>query len=496
MGSEPVHRPGADTLDTVEEWLSTYIKTAQDSDLHTLTLWAVHTHLCTETYTTPRLLLDSPAPGAGKTTTLDHLQRLCHNPVQAASLSSPSLLARLLEKGPRTILVDEADRTLSPKMDGVGELLAVLNSGYRRGASRPVLVPDKEEGWVAREMSTFGPVAMAGNSPDLPDDTRSRCIRVLLLPDYEGSVDDSDWQFIEDDAVLLRERIEDWADEIRDEVATLRPEYPAGLRGRNRERWAPLLKIATVAGGHWPGRCLSLIAADLDDQDADREAGIQKLPRHVQLLQDIAEVWPKGEEFMHTPRLVDALQNYRPDWWGPLNQFGKLTAQGMGRMLSSHFNIRSDRLTKDTGQGRRGYYLQVFLSSWRSFGVSVPDTPTPSEKPARQAQPSESAGNVVGLVDKVSLAGSPETLGEVPPDPEPATDTDPLAPAEADAIGVITDALTTAGEAGLTAGKIIRDTKATIPSASHVFTLLDEMTAAGIIRVDEKQRYYITGAAA
>lgn len=486
MGTEAPRHTGADVLDTVEHWLSTYIRTAQDADLYVLTLWAAHTHLCAETYTSPRLLLDSPAPGAGKTTTLDHLQRLCHKPVQAASLSSPSLLARLLQHGPRTILVDEADRTLSPKMDGVGELLAVLNSGYRRGASRPVLVPSKEEGWVEKEMPTFGPVAMAGNSPDLPDDTRSRCIRVLLLPDYNGDAADSDWQFIEDDAGLIHEQIVSWADDVRDEIATLRPEYPAGLRGRNRERWSPLLKIATVAGGPWPSRCLDLIAADLDDQDADREAGIERMPRHVQLLRDIAEVWPADEDFMHTPRMVDALHNYRPDWWGALNQYGKLTAQGMGRMLSSHYNVRADRLTKDTGQGRRGYYLQSFLSSWRSFGVSVDFTPTPVEKPAKPDKSSEPAEKVVGLVNKDGMAGFPEGVADTAQQPSLAA-----VPDDSDdrIVTIIATAAHDAGTAGVSGGALMRAVKDATGSGSHALTVADEMVTAGILRHDNG-RYY------
>ena len=482
---------GADILNTVENWLSTYIKTAQDSDLYVLTLWAAHTHLCTETYTSPRLLLDSPAPGAGKTTTLDHLQRLCHKPVQAASLSSPSLLARLLEKGPRTILVDEADRTLSPKMDGVGELLAVLNSGYRRGASRPVLVPDKEEGWVAREMSTFGPVAMAGNSPDLPDDTRSRCIRVLLLPDHDGAVEDSDWQFIEDDAALLREQIEDWADVVRNDVATLRPEYPAGLRGRNRERWAPLLKIATVAGGPWPDRCLSLIAADLDDQDADREAGIQKMPRHVQLLRDIADVWNEhNEDFYPTGQLLDGLRFKRPEYWGALNQFGALTPQGMGRMLSDHFNIRSARQQGNRSTGGRGYYLRFFINPWQSFGVDIPSGKGVSGEPVKPANSGHSGQKVTAVTGSDHSDRFPRGVPDTGHQTATDTDPDPLDPDESDAIGVIVAELSKAGDSGMTAGKILREVKKSITSPGDVFALLDEMVSNKLIRVDDGQRYY------
>jgi hypothetical protein len=69
------------TLDDVREWLGRFICTVADNDLDLLALWAAHTHLCHETYTTPRLVLDSLVPGSGKTTVLEHLERLCLHPV-------------------------------------------------------------------------------------------------------------------------------------------------------------------------------------------------------------------------------------------------------------------------------------------------------------------------------------------------------------------------------------------------------------------------------
>ena len=60
--------------------------------------------------------------------------------VQAATFSSPALIPRLLENRMRTLLIDPADRALRPDKPGVGDLLGVINSGYRFGATRPVLV--------------------------------------------------------------------------------------------------------------------------------------------------------------------------------------------------------------------------------------------------------------------------------------------------------------------------------------------------------------------
>ncbi|MFC3849911.1 DUF3631 domain-containing protein [Corynebacterium hansenii] len=387
---EPEQINGHELLLEIHTWLGRYIKTAQPADLVLLVLWAAHTHLCAETYTTPRLLLDSPAPGSGKTTVLDHLQRLCFSPVQAASLSSPSLLARLLEKHPRTILVDEADRTLHPRAEGVAELLAVLNSGYRFGASRPVLVPDRDGGWVANEMSTFGPVAMAGNSPNLPPDTRSRCIRVLLLPDTAGEVEDSDWQEIEVSARNLGSRIATWADQQRATIRESRPEYPEGLRGRNRERWAPLLKVAAAAGDYWKTECIKLINADLEEQKLDQEEGLMHRARHVLLLQDIAAVWPADHgdtKLFPTLELISALKAAQPGRWGPISEHGELTVQGLGRMLVNHFNIRAGR--ERDGARARGYRRGMFTTAWDALGVRPPDRPDEPDVPDEPGEPAQ-----------------------------------------------------------------------------------------------------------
>jgi hypothetical protein len=114
-----------------------------DSDLDLLTLWAVHTHLVEETYYTPRLQIDSPVPESGKTTVIEHLERLCRRSIQMATVSSSAMLTRMLDKEIRTILIDEADRALDPKREGVNDTLAVINSGYKKGGTRPVLVPGK-----------------------------------------------------------------------------------------------------------------------------------------------------------------------------------------------------------------------------------------------------------------------------------------------------------------------------------------------------------------
>lgn len=374
-------------LDDVRSWLARYIRTTTEADLDLLTLWAVHTHLVVELYTTPRLLIDSVMPGSGKTTCLDHLSRLCAHPIQAASLSSPALLARILANGPRTILIDEADRSLDPKKEGVGELLAILNSGYRAGASRPVLTPTKGGGWDVDEMPTHAPVAMAGNSPNLPEDTLSRCARVLLMPDLDGTAEESDWELIEDDALELAERVTGWCDSIRAEVRSVRPPLPPGAKGRARERWLPLKRVAVMAGGRWPSAVDILATAEADRLAVEAEDGLMRKQRHMLLAEHLADVWPEGEAFVPTSRLLEHLRRKHADEWGENSRLGRpLTSQAMGRMIAGKFGVHTSR--PDTN-GPRGYLFADLDPVLRRLGMRGPAEPDEVAEPAQPDKPAE-----------------------------------------------------------------------------------------------------------
>jgi hypothetical protein len=363
---------GAKLLDDVRDWLATYICTVTESDLELLALWAAHTHLVIETYTTPRLQLDSPVPESGKTTCLEHLHRLSLRPVQMASLSSPALLTRMLEAEQRTILIDEVDRVLNPDKEGTGDLISVLNSGYKRGGTRPVLVPAGGQ-WEMREMPCYAAVAMAGNNPDLPEDTRTRTIRVVLLPDLDGLVEESDWELIEPKALKLHDRLAVWALQVCDEIKTTRPTLPDGITGRFREKWGPLKRVANAAGGAWPDAVDALALQDRRERDMDREDGLIKEVPAVVLLTHLHKLRPKDRGFWPTEELIDTLVAFHPTVWGTEGPFGKkLTPQRLGRMLAKGYKIHSDRESRTEP---RGYYLTAFIRAWSRMTISAPDTP-------------------------------------------------------------------------------------------------------------------------
>ena len=343
-----------------------YTLPVDEADLHTFTLWAAHTHLMGQTYTTPRLLLTSPLPESGKTTVLEHFDRLCFAPLSMASAGSPAMLARLLDAGMRTLMIDEADRNLRPDKPGVEDLLAILNTGYKRGGTRPVLVPGQGGTWDVREMPTFAPLVMAGIMPNLPDDTISRTITVTMLPDLDGKTEESDWEQIDGKVRELGNRLASWALTVDD----VDPELPPGCVGRMREKWRPLARVAAAAGGPWPDRCAALIARDLADRDHDREEGLMTDRPEVALLRDVLTAWPEGEGFWRTDQMKDYIVSRYPDRWGPTSRIPKgLTEQRIGRYFGKAFRIRSVR--QSHGDERvRGYVLDDIRSAAHRLGVT------------------------------------------------------------------------------------------------------------------------------
>ncbi|ORA69344.1 hypothetical protein BST23_01460 [Mycolicibacterium elephantis] len=371
-------------LDDLETWFARFIAMPDPEDHKLLGLWTISTHLAVELYTTPRLLIDSTMPGSGKTTVLEHLAHLCWKPVQAASISSPALLVRLLQNGVRTLLIDEVDRNLNPKKPGVEDLIGIINSGYKRGATRPVLVPAKGGHWEVREMPTFCPVAMAGNSPHLPDDTKSRSIRILLMPDLDGTIEDSDWEHIEEEAENLRDRIVAFAEQHRATV-TADVNLPKGCVGRSKEKWRPLKRVAVAAGGRWPAIADQLILRGLSEDDHERDAGLRALPPGMVLMTDLYDAWPDTEDLVPTKDLVAKLIMHNPEYWGENSGYGKaLTEQRFGRIITQSSKVTSQR---PGGRGPRGYMKAQFTGVWHRLGIGRVETGASGEAGASGAEP-------------------------------------------------------------------------------------------------------------
>jgi hypothetical protein len=291
----------------------------------------------------------------------------------------------------RTILIDEAHRSLRPDRPGVEDLIGIINTGYRFGATRPVLVPAKGGGWDASEMPTFAPVAMAGNNPNLAPDTVSRQLRVLLMPDIDGIVEDSDWEQLANEVKVLSDRIAAFADAVRDDVRGMAVELPTGCIGRAKEKWRPLARVAEAAGGDWPGIVNRLIAVNLAEEAAEREAGLKTLPAGVVLMTNLYAIWPTSKYFKPTRDLVPELIEYNPAYWGADGAYGKaLTEHRFGRLMSQAAKMTSIR---PGGRGPRGYLRATLQPVWHRLGIGRGETGASDESGESGGEAAETTGS-------------------------------------------------------------------------------------------------------
>jgi hypothetical protein len=373
-------------LERLRRWYGTYIKFSNDDDVDILSLWTVHTYLCDELYYTPRLLIDSPMPGSGKTTLLEHLDKLCFNPVLAASVSQ-AVLGRITARGITTLLLDEADRTLDPTRPGVNDLIAVINGGYKKGASRRVSAKGQGGNWVDQDLPLFSPVALAGNTPKIPADTRSRCIVIRLLPDRAGTISPSEWRYIEDEAKALAEKIQATADKIREQARLLdiRPKLPKGCNNRMSERWQPLRIIAELADPYWANRVDELINRDIEaEKELADNPDIQLSPSQ-QVMKDLYSIFEFETETLTTDLVVQKLIRLNPAIWSSQSGYGKdLTRQRLGRILTSAYGIGAKRFNAN----QRGYYRAQFESVWAAYGITevIQNKPTTPTTPTQETE--------------------------------------------------------------------------------------------------------------
>jgi len=407
----------AEVLQEVADHYRRYIVTTHDDEHELFALWTAHTYAMASWYTTARLLVDSVMPNSGKTTLVEHMERLTFKPIQMTSITSPALLVRAMQGFATTFLLDEAEKSLKPDVV-LPEVVATINSGYKKGATRPVLVMDPEtHEWVPVAMSTYAPVLIAGNSPAIADDTRSRTIRVLLLPDFEGVAEESDWELIEDEVEALRGRLDEVMRAHAENLKKLRPAMPAGVTGRMKEKWAAMARIAHEAGGRWPGVVEALMLRDLEEVAAEKAEGLQRRSPSVQLLFDLAAVWPKGAVFLGTKDAVQRLLGHNYDFWGRNDHRGRpdLSEARFGRMVFEATKVRSGM---NGARTVRGYHVGAFEKVWRSLGIKFPEVLDESQvalispldglddsgrlgRPERQADPGDDSGRSGGRGDRL-----------------------------------------------------------------------------------------------
>jgi hypothetical protein len=357
-------------------------------DAHALiavTLWAAHAHMVDHFYITPRLALLSPEAGSGKTRVLEVLDLLVPESMFCLS-ASPAAIFRTLNERPVTLLFDEVDTIFQKrgKEDSNEDLRALLNAGYKRGASIPRCVGPRHE---VKMFKVFAAVALAGLG-DLPETvmTRSIIVRLKKRAPHEP-VEPFRSRDHEAPGHAIRNKLAEWAYVVGAEVGAAYPKMPDGIVDRPSEIWEALLAVADAAGGCWPERARAACVA------LCKVAEDRKVTLGIRLLADLRTIFGEADA-LHTRTILDRL--CKPDAhgldadapWADLH--GKaLGERGLATMLKK-YDVHSIKV-KVGGEALQGYRREHLHDAWQRY--------LPAHSP-KQAEPVEpGAGEVPEVPD-------------------------------------------------------------------------------------------------
>jgi Protein of unknown function (DUF3631) len=271
---------------------------------------------------------------------------------------------RKIERDRPTILLDEADALWGAKADGREGLRALLNAGYRRGATVPRVVGDGA-GMTVADFPVYGPKALAGLAGKLPRTVASRSIPIRLQRRAKG---EQIQRFRARRAAAelhpLRLRVAAWVKLVMAELEAADPEIPEALSDRQADCWEALLAIADAAGGDWPKRArAAAVALHEHDPAADPGTG-------VLLLTHVREAFADADELATTAllrALVDRDDGPWGGWWGNDVEANRTKgpASRLAKLLKP-YGVKPEQLW--TGEGKvRGYRRAAFVDAWTRY---------------------------------------------------------------------------------------------------------------------------------
>jgi hypothetical protein len=355
---------GAALLEDVRKFLSRFIVYPSEHAQIAHVLWIAHAHLMPAWESTPRLAFLSPEPASGKTRSMEATELLVPNAVAAVNVT-PAYLFRKVggEDGPPTILFDEIDTVFGPKAKEHEEIRALLNSGHRRGAvAGRCLVRGKIV--ETEEISSYAAVALAGLGW-LPDTILSRSVIIRMrrrAPDE--TIEAFRRRVHAPQGEALCRRLAGWAATILDAATEARPDMPAGVEDRNADMWEPLLAVADIAGGSWPGRARAAAVALV-------AVGHEVEPSlNIRLLADVRTVFG-DEEQLPTKKILAELCLIEDAPWNDLK--GKpITNNQLARRLGQ-YGVKPKTLRLAHDHFAKGYARADLHDVWRCYLPPSPD---------------------------------------------------------------------------------------------------------------------------
>jgi hypothetical protein len=388
---------GAELLDDLVAFFGRFLVLGE-SHRRILALFSLHTHALDAFCVTPRLNITSAEKRSGKSRVVECLQCTCARP-EPTLLPSAASIFRLTEETTPTWLLDEFDNTLSAGEEAKAALLAVINGGYRRGASVP-RVEKQGERYVTVRYRIFAPVVMSGIG-QLPDATADRCITIPMvrkLPAERTERLHAVRTF--DETETLRRREAAWAVRHLEALSVAEPKLPDGLDDRAAEVWEPLLAIADEAGGDWPAKARAAASGSAEER-------LHSDSPQTGLLADLRTLWDElgWGDYAPSSVIIPALWRMEPDDrsadWQSFQWGRPLDATKLARLLRP-YGVTPGKSPRDGSRTQsRGYAKADLEPVWARYlpardTSSEPVSPvsgvSPEQNPCQDVCPPETGG--------------------------------------------------------------------------------------------------------
>lgn len=381
---EPVD--GAALLEEVRSLLGRYLHVPKGAD-RILATFVLSTYLASETDTATYILMFSPVPGCGKSTTLEMFQMLVWRPWYTTVVST-AVLFRTLESARPTLLLDEAE-VVQGRGDAAGDIRAILNSGHKRnGPPIPRCVGDSHEVTMFR---IYGPKVFALIG-ELPPTLFDRCIPVKMEKAQRGEVKKVRSRRVEVEAKVLRRKLRRWAEDHRQALAAAIEQdevpVPEELSGHQAETWEPLLAIAHLIGGDWNAALRKVAEAFTGVRSGDQDLKLD-------LLTDIRElITGQSASWVTSAYLVKGLKRMQERQWAEYKGKG-LTPHGLARLLKDFSIQPTDHWVPNEQRALKAYACARFEELFARYLApsGSPDPSTPVAEPRDSEDSSNGAGN-------------------------------------------------------------------------------------------------------
>lgn len=367
---------GAALLDDIAAWLREYVvMTPAQADV--CAFWVLHSHALDAADYTPYLHITAPEKRCGKSRLLEALELLAARAWRCDRTTAAALL-RSVERDTPTLLLDEWDAAKGSGDDYAEAMRGLLNSGFRRGGSYRLCAKGADGEMDLHDYPTFCAKAIAGIGR-LPDTVADRSLTIVLRRKAPHErVQPFRRRDAEPQAAYLRERCEAWAMQAIERLRDARPGFPAALNDRQRDICEPLLAIADLAGGDWPGRARRALVELCTGEAAQDESIGSKL------LADVRAIFAERQaDRIASKDLAEALGAMEDRPWAEWGRGAKpITPPQVARQLG-RFGIAPRSIRLGDGATPKGYLRDDFCEALARYLAPdpSPDDPPPPDMP-------------------------------------------------------------------------------------------------------------------